>query len=196
MEPLSPGDRALIAQIAAGDQRAADSFDARFRPQLLRFAQGRRIPIQDQKDLIQEVLLAAFQEIRKDNFQGKSSLGTWLVGILSHKIADYWEQNQRESDRIVSIEKSRPTAVQSPIDRIPDPTPHPDAALEVREILATLPKEHRVILLLNITEGWTTDEIAAALKMPPGTVGRVLWEAKQLLRGNQRILKKLAQGKD
>src|ERR1022692_2678884 len=178
MEPLSPGDRALIAQSAAGDQRAADSFDARFRPQLLRFAQGRRIPIQDQKDLIQEVLLAAFQEIRKDNFQGKSSLGTWLVGILSHKIADYWERNRREGDRMDRTEDSRLAAPQSAIDRIPDPASHPDAALEIRDILATLPKEHRVILLLNITEGWTTGEIAVALKLPSGTVGRVLWEAK------------------
>ncbi len=196
MEPLSPEDRSLLAQIAAGDHRAAESFDSRFRPQLLRFVQSRRILTQDQNDLIQEVLFAAFQKIREDKFHGESSLGTWLVGILSHKIADYWERNSRESDRTVSLQKNRSTAIQSPIDRIPDPAPHPDAVLEIRDILATLPKEHRVILLLNITEGWTTDEIAATVKMPPGTVGRVLWEAKQLLRGNRPILKKLARGKD
>src|ERR1017187_4079453 len=109
MEPLSPDDRLLLAQIAAGDQQAAESFDARFRPPLLRFAQSRKIPIQDQNDLVQEALLAAFQKIREDKFHGESSIGTWLVGILSHKIADYWERNRRESDRRVRIESSRLT---------------------------------------------------------------------------------------
>jgi len=151
---------------------------------------------QDQNDLVQDVLLAAFQKIREHKFHGESSLGTWLIGILSHKIADYWDRNSRESGRIARTENIELTATQPAIDRIPDPAPHPDVAVETRENLAMLPKEHRVVLLLNVTEGWTTDEIAALLKMPSGTVGRILWEAKHLLRGNPRALKKLAPGRD
>lgn len=49
------------------------------------------------------------------------------------------------------------------------------------ECLNKLPAMHRVILLLHETEGWTTDEIAALLKMKSGTVGRKLPEAKRLL---------------
>ena len=67
----------------------------------------------------------------------------------------------------------------------------------LREILGRLPSQHRVILLLHETEGWTTDEIAEKLKMHPGTVGRKLWEAKRKLReigrnspgsGDQKLL--------
>lgn len=194
MESLTPDDRVLLAQIAAGDQRAAESFDSRFRPRLLWFAHGRGIPVQDQSDLVQDVLLAAYRQVRDGKFLGKSSLGTWLGGILNHKIADYWERSRREKDHMGG-EYIQTMAVQSAIERIPDSALHPDSTLEVREILASLPVGHRVVLLLNITEGLTTEEIAAVLKMPPGTVGRVLWEAKRLFRGNRGIMKKLEGGR-
>jgi len=57
-----------------------------------------------------------------------------------------------------------------------------DAAIEVREVLAGLPNDRRSILLLNETEGWTIAEIAAMIKMRPGTVGRKLAEAKEMFR--------------
>jgi DNA-directed RNA polymerase specialized sigma24 family protein len=52
----------------------------------------------------------------------------------------------------------------------------------VREVLAGLPNDLRSILLLNETEGWTIAEIAAMMKMRPGTVGRKLAEAKEMFR--------------
>jgi DNA-directed RNA polymerase specialized sigma24 family protein len=55
----------------------------------------------------------------------------------------------------------------------------------VREVLAGLPNDLRSILLLNETEGWTIAEIAAMMKMRPGTIGRKLAEAKEMFR--QRI---------
>lgn len=196
MEPPLPDDRAIVAGITAGDRDAEEAFDARFRSRLLRFVQSRRILPQDQKDLVQDVLMAGFQKIRDAEFHGESSLGTWLVGILNHKMADYWKRCRRESDRLIVIESGPNTVAQSALDRIPDPAPHPDLAFELRETLEALPKQHRVVLLLNLTEGLTTDEIAAILKMRPGTVGRVLWEAKQLVRGKQITLKKLGPSGD
>lgn len=196
MASPSQEDQSLVARIAAGDREAADAFDARFRNRLVRFAQSRRIPVQDQNDLVQDVLLAAFQKFREHGFREESSLGTWLVGILNHKIADYWERHHRESARLALPENSLDIAMPSALDRVPDPTPHPDIALQMRQSLEALPKEHRVVLLLSVTEGWTTDEIAAILKMRPGTVGRVLWEAKQMLRAKLVILKKLGPSGD
>ena len=58
----------------------------RFRPQLLSFA-ARRLGNREQaEDAVQETLLAALEGMER--FGGASSLGTWLTGILKHKIVD------------------------------------------------------------------------------------------------------------
>jgi RNA polymerase sigma-70 factor (TIGR02943 family) len=47
------------------------------------------------EDLVQETLLAAFRS--KDRFRGKSSIRSWLVGILKFKIIDYYRKQSRET---------------------------------------------------------------------------------------------------
>ena len=64
------------------------------RPVLFRYAllQLRDSGLAD--DAVQETLLAALQSAA--DFQGKSGLRTWLIGILKHKIADHWRRNNSE----------------------------------------------------------------------------------------------------
>jgi RNA polymerase sigma-70 factor (ECF subfamily) len=47
------------------------------------------------EDIIQETLLAALQAYK--NFAGRGSERTWLVGILKHKIIDYFRRTSRET---------------------------------------------------------------------------------------------------
>ena len=46
------------------------------------------------EDLVQETLLAALKA--QANFAGQSSEQTWLIGILKHKIIDYFRKASRE----------------------------------------------------------------------------------------------------
>jgi RNA polymerase sigma factor (sigma-70 family) len=117
--------------------------------------------------------------------------------ILKHKIADYWETHRREQDHLVNIQAQPLVATGSALDSLRDPSQaHPDVAIEVGQILASLPKEHRVLLLLSVREGWTTAQIAAATKLPTGTVGRIIWEAKRSLRAKRINVKKLLKESD
>lgn len=47
------------------------------------------------EDLVQETLLVATQQFSQ--FAGKSSPKTWLIGILNHKIADYFRYRARQA---------------------------------------------------------------------------------------------------
>lgn len=47
------------------------------------------------EDVVQETLLAALTA--RQTFAGKSSEKTWLVGILKHKIIDYFRKKKRET---------------------------------------------------------------------------------------------------
>ncbi len=48
------------------------------------------------QDIVQETFLGALKS--RGGYSGKSSEKTWLVGILKHKIVDYFRKASRESD--------------------------------------------------------------------------------------------------
>ena len=61
---------------------------------LLRYALLQlRNPVQAE-DAVQETLLAALEG--RERFAGKSSLRTWLTGILKHKVIDHLRRSSRE----------------------------------------------------------------------------------------------------
>ena len=107
----------------------------RERAYLLRYA---RLQLRDPalaEDAVQETLLAALEGAAR--FAGKSSLRTWLTGILKHKIIDHLRRAGREQS-LTSADDDRPEA--EAVDALfaadghwrefPAQWGNPDAALE------------------------------------------------------------------
>lgn len=190
----SEQDLLLIARIAAGDESSAEEFDKRFRPYLLRFA-ARRVRAEEIADVVQDALFAAVKEIRHHTFEGRAELGTWLVWILRNKIGDRTRKQQREQ-KVISPPRTRSEfgqIINEPADPLQS---NPDLAIEVEELLSTLPKEQRALLTLHLREGWTAEEIAHRMRMIPSTVSGILWRAKRALQKHGRVLKKLEHRSD
>jgi len=61
---------------------------------LYRFALARVSEPEIAEDLVQETLLAALKA--KENYSGKSSERTWLIGILKHKTMDFFRKASRD----------------------------------------------------------------------------------------------------
>jgi RNA polymerase sigma-70 factor (ECF subfamily) len=61
---------------------------------LFRYALFRIQDAQVAEDLVQETFLAAIRG--KDSFAGRSSVKTWLIGILKHKVIDHIRKISRE----------------------------------------------------------------------------------------------------
>ena len=61
---------------------------------LFRFALSRLPDSAVAEDLVQETFLAALHA--RENFKGRSSVTTWLTGILKHKIIDHFRKESRE----------------------------------------------------------------------------------------------------
>lgn len=81
---------------------------------LYRYARG-RVGRQDvAEDLVQETLLAAWQA--RSSFRGQAQERTWLIGILRHKLVDYFRQTVREENHIGSA--SLPDTAESEGDEI------------------------------------------------------------------------------
>ena len=79
-----------------------------FRGYLMRYA---LLQLRDQtaaEDVVQETLLAAVQG--GDRFSGRSSVKTWLTGILKHKVVDQVRRQSREQPLIQSEADDRSEA--------------------------------------------------------------------------------------
>ena len=70
----------------------------RHRTYLLRYASLQLRDAGAAEDAVQDTLIAALEG--RDRFSGKSSLKTWLTGILKHKIIDHLRRQSREQPLI------------------------------------------------------------------------------------------------
>lgn len=126
----------------------------------------------DADDLVQETLAKAID--RAELFRPGADLRAWLFGILHNTF--------------VSSVRSAGRRTQPPIpERLPDPRLDPDQETRVelgRVLIALrqLPDEQRQVILLVSVDGLTTDEAAAALGVPVGTVRSRLWRGREALR--------------
>lgn len=183
--PLAAGEfdePKVLAAIAAGDPGAYEALDRRFRQRLAWLARAAGIPAQDCEDVVQETLAAACDQLRRGLFRQKSSLGTWLEVLLRGKIVDYRRSPGKRSlsadwalHQFTEIENS-PSSLE------PCVLPSPDLVLGIREVIAKLPARHRMVLLMSVSEGLTIAEISRCVGWPPGSVGRILAEAKNMFR--------------
>ena len=65
---------------------------------LYRFAMQRAQDSEVAADLVQETLLSAWKG--KDSFSGKSTVRTWLIGILKHKWIDHLRKEIRRREHV------------------------------------------------------------------------------------------------
>ena len=73
---------------------APETWVDRYGDYLFRFAVARVKSVATAEDLVQDTFLAALNS--RKNFQGRSSVRTWLVAILRHKIVDHIRKSRRE----------------------------------------------------------------------------------------------------
>jgi RNA polymerase sigma-70 factor, ECF subfamily len=164
------------------------------RAYLLRYA---RLQLRDPaqaEDAVQETLLAALEGAAR--FAGKSSLRTWLTGILKHKIIDHLRRAGREQP-LTGIDDDRPEA--EAVDALfardghwrefPAQWGNPDAALEnsrfwvaFEECALRLPaRTARVFMMREIME-MPTEEICKELDITATNCWVMLHRARLTLR--------------
>ena len=160
---------------------------------LYRFALLRVKDAHVAEDLVQETFISALEGL--DAFKGGSSVRTWLIGILKHKIIDHFRKNARE------IVSSDLTALEGETEddtfnrweqwrRSPSSWgDSPDNVLEDKEFwkvfvrcLEGLPESFRRAFALRELDGLQTEEICKVL----GVTATNLWVMLHRARGKLR----------
>ncbi len=135
---------------------------------LYRFALSR---VGDQalaEDLVQETLLAAWKA--REDYCGRSSESTWLVGILRHKIIDYYRKQGEISLDALGLDLDRWFDERGHWCRSPgvffDPQRNYDVE-QLRQVLQTcvslLPPRFRHLFYLREVDGLSAEEIRKQL---------------------------------
>ena len=109
------------------------------------------------EDLLQETLLRIARGL--PDFDGRARVKTWAYTIATRIVVDHF---RRKSS---SCQSAIEDAIPEPEDD--GPTPEQHLAIEqmnacVRELVATLPEDYRIAILLHDFEGLTARETAAA----------------------------------
>jgi RNA polymerase sigma-70 factor, ECF subfamily len=111
-------------------------------------------------DLTQETYLRALRALR--NFEGRSSVRTWLLGIARRVCADHIRSAVRRRRLLARAVSLEPASETSPDDH--------EALLAATELLARLTQPQREAFVLTQLVGLSYLEAADALDVPIGTI--------------------------
>jgi len=133
-----------------------------------RFVLGAAQPAQD---AVQEAALAAFAQV--GNLRDAAAFKHWLFRILANICRRQLSARAAE-EPAVSLDETEITLSSHEIDLT--------LALELRQALSALQEDEREIVLLGVLGGYSSREIASALRCPANTVRSKRKRALEKLR--------------
>ena len=195
-------DEQLVAALRAGDEQAFAALVDRHSPALIRVALAYVPSRAVAEEVVQETWVAVVRGI--DGFEGRSSLKTWIFRILAH-LAMRGGSRERRSVPFAALAAAEDTGEPTvdpgrflPADHelfpghwaiAPARWPTPEEGLlsgETRAVIAAaigaLPRAQRTVIALRDVEGWSAEEVCAALELSPGNQRILLHRARSRVR--------------
>ena len=173
-----PGDDTdLLARLRAGEPRAFEDLVRTYQHRVFGVALRMLGSRAEAEDIAQEVFLRVHRAI--GDFRGEAKLSTWLYGIASNlclnRLASAHRRRVRHDDDAVLQVVTDASDAMATVERA-----ELEAAL--RDAIASLPDERRIVVVLRDLEGLSYEEIAEALGLEPGTVRSRLHRARMDLK--------------
>jgi len=194
-------ERRLLEGLRAGDQAAFATLLDRHGAAMLRVA---RMYVRDRaaaEEVVQETWLAVLQGIER--FEGRSSVKTWLFRILANRAKTRGVREARSSpfSALAEAAEGEPAVEPERFHRRGHPEaggwdapPRPWETLPeerllsqetlrlVSEAIEALPPTQREVIRLRDVEGWSAEEVCAALDLTDGNQRVLLHRARSRVR--------------
>jgi RNA polymerase sigma-70 factor, ECF subfamily len=153
------------------------------------------------EDLVAEAMVEAWRSLTR--FDGSCRFSTWLYAILLHRHQKLRRRNRSRPVPLAALPGDQAQAGESLLAQLPDPRPSAyddtarnELAARLRQAVAGLPEAQQAVILLRFYEDASLLEIAAALRLPLGTVKSRLHHALTRLRQMQMVMNLSGTGGD
>jgi len=180
IESRETSDEELLRRARSGDARAFDEFIRRASPRVFAWM-CRAVGPESAEDLTQEIFLKAFRGLSR--YRGDAPARAWLAAIAHNAVKNQYRFLGRF--RRLFQASPEPEAFADPADPRPDPegsVGEGERRARVAAALERLPEAFRMPVVLRDLDGWSYEEIAAALRLPLGTVKSRIARARGQLR--------------
>lgn len=130
----------------------------------------------DQKDLVQEIYLKAYQKLPA--FQFRSKLSTWIANIAYNTTINYLQKRKIPITGITPGMEDQFIAAENPeLDTIKT-----EAVDILNAAMAQLPPLYRTLITLYHLEELPNKEISEITSLPEGTIKSYLYRARRILK--------------
>ncbi|TYB44217.1 RNA polymerase sigma factor SigM [Actinomadura chibensis] len=179
--PGAVADHELLRRHAEGDPQAFAELVSRHRDRLWAVALRTLGDPEEAADALQDALLSAFRAAGR--FRGDTAVTTWLHRIVVNACLD---RVRRRAAR-PATPLGDAAAFDSVAPVMPDPTDAHVQSLDIHAALGRLPFEQRAAVVLVDMMGYSVDDAAQVLAVPPGTVKSRCARGRTRLSGMLRI---------
>ena len=158
-------DASLLARLRTGDGRAFEELVTTYQHRIFGVALRMLGTRAEAEEIAQETFLRAHRALGE--FRGEARLGTWLYAIASrlclNRLASGLRRHERSDDLALAQAPAEGTDAAGALER-------GELQAALREAVAALPEERRIVVVLRDLEGLSYEEIAEVLGVPLNTV--------------------------
>ena len=179
-------EQELVQELRAGSVEAFNYLIAIYHQPLYHFVFRMLGDAADTADTLQEIFLKVFRASAQ--FEGKSSLKTWLYRIAVNEASNHrrwWRRHKRQE---MSLDEEDEDGL-CLADRLEDGKASPlhlalttELREQVQRALDAVPEPFHTVLLLREVEGFGYEEMAEILQVRVGTVKSRLIRGREMLR--------------
>jgi RNA polymerase sigma-70 factor (ECF subfamily) len=187
MEGGSPQEASLVRACKEGDQTAFNMLVWRWEKPLFNFTYKYVGDAHLAQDLVQETFVRMLKSIQ--GYEHRGAFSTWLYRIAVNLCKDHFRKKKLP---MISLHDYYTTASGEKVyvqDRVPDDGAQSDEAMAashreelVRRLIAGLPEQQRIVILMKEYQALTFREIAEILEVPAGTVKARLYRGLRTMR--------------
>ncbi len=169
----------LLKQIAAGQQKALETFYQLYEPRVYRYALSRLNDSFEAADTLNEVMMEVWKYAQR--FEGRSKVSTWLLGITHHKVYDRLRK-RKKSNLEDDVDDFSNKLIDDNNMHMEQVIAGADDAKMIENCINKLSGPQREVIHLAFYEDMNYQDIAKISECPIGTVKTRIFHAKQALK--------------
>lgn len=178
--PVDP-DALLVRQHLAGDPHAFEALFRKYQTPIFNLI-TRMVRGEDAYDITQDVFLKAYKSLK--GFRGDAKFSTWLFTVARHTCLNHLRhKNVIGEDSLEEAQDDHPG--NEPIDaemNVARMSETRELQRVVDEVLATMPTEARLLLILRDFEQLSYDEVSQVTELSIVNVKSKIHRARQLFK--------------